>query len=146
MDTVTEDLLSVPPLLFRGVRRKLIRAALSNSGVELTPHQFEIIKLLAECGVLHVAEIGDRLQIARPQMTRLLDSLEQLEIVERQTATTDRRTIDVRLTDKGVNILKEHKKTVQNAIKETLSGLTEEELMDLSASLCRIREILSKIE
>jgi len=146
LESITEDLLSIPPLIFRGVRRKLLKTALANSDVDITPLQFEIMRLLEEVGTLHIAEIGEKLQIARPQMTHLIDKLEGLGMVERQMGAADRRTIDIVLTGQGKDTLKEHDSRIRNAIRETLSCLTDEELEDLSDSLRKARDVLSKLE
>ncbi len=146
LESITEDLLSIPPLIFRGVRRKLLKTALANSDVDITPLQFEIMRLLEEVGTLHIAEIGEKLQIARPQMTHLIDKLEDLGMVERQMGTADRRTINIVLTGQGKNTLKEHDSRIRNAIRETLSCLTDDELEDLSDSLRKTRDVLSKLQ
>jgi len=146
MDRVTEDLFSIPPLIFRGIRRKLLKTALANINVNILLLEFGIMRLLQEAGALHIAEIGERLYIARPQMTHLIDKLVDLGIVERQTGTTDRRTINIVLTCKGKTTLEEHNIRIRNAIRHRLSCLTGEELEDLSASLRKLRDILSKLQ
>ena len=146
LDSVTEDLLSIPPLIFRGIRRKLLKTALVNIDVDISPLHFGIMKLLHDVGTLHVAEIGERLQVARPQMTHLVDKLVDKELVERQTDTTDRRMVNVMLTDKGKTTIEEHDSNIRNAIKENLSCFTDEELDDLSDSLRKLRDLLSKLQ
>ena len=146
LEKVAVDLLSIPPLIFRGVRRKLLKTALVDTGVDISPLHFEIMKLLHEAGTLHVAEIGERLRIARAQMTHLIDKLADLGIVERQMDTADRRMTNIVLTGKGEAILEEQDSNIKNAIKETLSCLTDEELQDLSDSLRKLRDILSRLQ
>jgi DNA-binding MarR family transcriptional regulator len=144
LDSVTEDLLSIPPIISREIRRKLLRTALIN--LDISPVHFGIIKQLYEAGTLHVAEIGERLQIARPQMTHLINKLVDLEIVERHTDKTDRRMINIVLTDKGKTILEEHDKSIRKAMKDTLSCFSDKELDDLSDSLRKLRDLLSKLK
>jgi len=146
LDSVTEDLLSIPPLIFRGIRRKLLKTALVNIDVDISPLHFGIMKLLHDVGTLHVAEIGERLQVARPQMTHLVDRLVDKELVKRQTDTTDRRMVNVMLTDKGKTTIEEHDSNIRKAIKENLSCFTDEELDDLSDSLRKLRDLLSKLQ
>ena len=146
LDSVTEDLLSIPPLIFRGIRRKLLKTALVNIDVDISPLHFGIMKLLHDVGTLHVAEIGERLQVARPQMTHLVDKLVDKELVERQTDTIDRRMVNVMLTDKGKTTIEEHDSNIRKAIKENLSCFTDEELDDLSDSLRKLRDLLSKLQ
>lgn len=145
LDRVVEDLFSIAPLIIRGIRRRLVKTALANIDVDISPLHFEIMKLLNEVGILHVAEIGERLHIARSQMTHLLNKLVDAGIVERRTDTGDRRMINIVLTLKGKTMLEEHNSSIRDAIRETLSCLTEGELEDLSASLRKLRSIFSKL-
>ncbi len=146
LDRITADLLSVPPLIFRGTRRKLLKTALANIDPDITPLHFEIMKLLHEAGTLHPAEIGERLLVARAQMTHLIDKLVDLGIVERQANTADRRMTNILLTTEGEAFFEEHDSNIKNAIKETLSYLTDEELEGLSDSLRKLRDILAKLQ
>lgn len=146
LDRIGADLLSIPPLIFRGIRRKLLKMALVDIDVDISPLHFEIMKLLAEAGKLHVTEIGERLQIARAEMTHLIDKLVNLGIVERQADPSDRRIINVVLTEKGKTIAEKHEGKIRMAVRETLSALSDEELGDLSDSLRKLRNILSKLQ
>ena len=145
-ERIAVDLLTIPPLIFRGIRRKLIKTTLADIDMNITPHHFEIIRLLEGEGTLHVAEIGERLQIAKAQMTKLIDKLADLNIVERKTDIADRRTINITLTGQGRTVLEEHKNSVMSAIRETISRLTDKELEDLSTSLRTLQDIFSKLE
>jgi len=78
LEKVSIDLLSIPPLIFRQIRRKVIKTTFADLKGGITLHQFEIIRLLEQEGELHIAEIGDRLHIARAQMTQLIDRLVRL--------------------------------------------------------------------
>ena len=146
LERVAVDLLSVPALLFREIRRKLIKAALANIDVDITPLHFEIMSLLKETGTLHVAQIGDRLYIAKAQMTHLIDKLVDLNIVERKLDIADRRTINITLTGQGRAFLEEHKNRLVSTTMETMSRLTDEELEDLANTLRKLRDILSKLQ
>jgi DNA-binding MarR family transcriptional regulator len=143
---VAVDLLSISPLIFRGIRRKLIKTTLADMHVDITPLHFEIIRLLEEEGTLHVAEIGERLQIAKAQMTQLIDKLEALNIVERKIDPADRRITNIGITDQGRIILEENKNSLMHAMRESMSCLTDEELEELSNSLRKLRDILSKLQ
>ena len=146
LNRVAEELFSILPLIGRSIRRKLLKTALTSFNKDIAPPHFEIMKLLQEAGTLHIAEIAERLQIAGPQMTHLIDKLVDLDIVERQTGTADRRTINITLTSKGKTTLEEHNSRLRNAIRKTLSRLTGEELEDLSASLRKLQDIFLKLQ
>lgn len=146
LERTATDLLSVPPLIFRGVRRKLLKTALDSINVDISPLHFEIMRLVKEDGTLHITEIGERLQIARAQMTHLIDKLVDMEMVERQADSNDRRMTNIVLTGKGNAFLEKHGGNIRKATKEILSGLTDEELAELSASLEKLRDILSRLQ
>jgi DNA-binding MarR family transcriptional regulator len=142
LEKVSMDLMSIPPLIFRAVRKKITKTMLAEVDVDITPHHFEIVRLLEEEGTLHPSEIGDRLQIAKAQMTKLIDRLVALDIVERKMDTTDRRTYNIALTLRAKEMLEQHKQKTVDAVREIMSNLSDEEIEDLSASLRRLRDVL----
>jgi len=143
---VAVDLLSLPPLIFRIIRRKLIVTTLADIDVDIKFPHFEIMTVLKEEGTLHVAEIGEKLQIAKAQMTHLIDKLVDLNMVERNINTADRRTINVALTDKGRTFLEIHENNIVNAVREYISCLEDDELEALSNSLRVLRDTLLKLQ
>ncbi len=145
LEKVSIDLLSIPPLIFRQIRRKVIKTTLGELKGGITMHQFEIISLLEREGELHIAEIGDRLHIARAQMTQLIDKLVQLRLVERRTDLADRRTTIVNLSDYGRDVWKEHKAGGIHAVKETVAQFPDEDLQALSDTLGKLQDILSRL-
>ncbi len=145
LEEVSEDLLSTPPLIFRLIRKKIARTAKDNLDLNITPLHIEIMMVLEEEGTMHVSEIGQRLQIARAQMTKLIDKLVSLDIIEREPDLQDRRSINIKLTEHGKVILKEQKNMITLAAREIISSLSQENLESLSISLRNLRGILLKI-
>jgi len=146
LDYVAGDLFSTLPLISRSIRKKLFKTAFAGFNEELAPPHLDIIKLLEESGTLHIAEIGERLLIARPQMTHLIDKLVELELVERQIGKEDRRTINIMLTENGKALIEAHDEHIRKATMEALSSLTIGELKELSAALQTLKEMFSKLQ
>ena len=142
---VAVDLLSIPPLVFRIIRKNLINITLADIEIDIKSPHIEIMTVLKEEGTLHPAEIGERLQIAKAQMTHLVDKLVELELVERNGDPADRRTINITLTDKGTGFLEKHENIIFNAVGEYISDLEASELETLSTSLRNLRDILLKL-
>ena len=142
---VAVDLLSIPPLVFRIIRSKLINITLADIDIDIKLPHIEIMTVLKEEGTHHPAEIGGKLQIAKAQMTHLIDKLVDLELVERSFGEADRRTINITLTDKGRSFLDKHEEIIFNAVGEYISDLKESELETLSTSLRNLRDILLKL-
>jgi DNA-binding MarR family transcriptional regulator len=145
LDKVISDLLAITPSIRRSVQRKLVKTAFTKIEEHLTLLHIEIMKTLREEGTLHIAEIGERLQIPKPQMTHLLDRLEQLKIVRRQSDSADRRIINVALTDKGRRIGEEFDRVIRAGVGEKLSRLSDAELKELSVALRKIDALFSRL-
>jgi DNA-binding MarR family transcriptional regulator len=145
-EKVAKDLLSMPPLIFRRIRSKLNRNTENEYTVNITTLHVEIMMLLEDEGSLHLAEIGEKLLIAKAHMTQLINKLVELELVERTLDPSDRRIINISLTQLGLRVLKEHERSIMSSILESISSLTPLELQDLSASLKRLKDILSRLQ
>ncbi|MGD1117939.1 MAG: MarR family transcriptional regulator [Dehalococcoidales bacterium] len=143
---VAADLLSVPPLIFRLVRRKLTMATMEDMDVDIKLLHLEIMRVLQEEGTLHPAKIGERLLVAKAQMTHLIDKLVALDFIKREMDSVDRRTINLSLTEKGRKVLEEQDKVVVSAVRENMSELSDAELEALSSSLRNLRDVLFKLQ
>jgi DNA-binding MarR family transcriptional regulator len=143
---VALDLLSMPALIFRLVRRKLRMATLVDTYPDITSLHFEILHILRDEGTLHPAKIGEKLLIAKAQMTHLMDKLVDLGFVKREMCSEDRRNINLTLTENGRKMLKEQDDLVINATKDNMAALTSTELETLSTSLHNLRDILFKLQ
>ena len=79
-------------------------------------------------------------------MTHLLDKLIELDMVERQAGTEDRRTINISLTNTGKTAFEKNTRLVKKAIGDTLSALADEDLKELSVTFKKLKKILFKLE
>ncbi|MHB8104053.1 MAG: MarR family winged helix-turn-helix transcriptional regulator [Dehalococcoidales bacterium] len=145
-ERVALDLLSVPPQVFRLVRRKVVLSTLADTNLDIKLLHFEIMQVLKDEGTLHPAKIGEKLLIAKAQMTHLIDKLVELDFVKREMCSDDRRTINITITEKGLKVLQEQDNLVITAVKDNMASLTDEELESLSGSLRNLRKILSKLQ
>lgn len=144
LDKVSTELLSISPLIHRGLRRKLIMTTLAGAKLPITPLHIEIMRLLLESGELPITRISESLSITKAQMTSLIDRLTEMEMVKRRSSTSDRRMVKVTLTRKGKAFIRTHDNKLRAAARESLSCLNEEELKSLSLSLVSIQKILTK--
>jgi DNA-binding MarR family transcriptional regulator len=88
---------------------------------DLTPPLYNVLRILrgAEPESLTCGEIGERLVSPGPDVTRLLDKLEERGLVTRLRDAEDRRIVRARITEKGVALLDE----LDQPVEETLHGL-----------------------
>ena len=146
MESIVDDFLSILPLMRRSVSKKVLKSALEQIEEPVSLPQFEIMKTLQEEGTQHIARIGEKLSIPKPQMTVLIDRLEGLGIAERQADENDRRVINVALTARGKAMIEEHDAMVRDIIVDKLSCLTDGEVQELSESLRKLNKILCKLQ
>ena len=143
---VNADLLSVPPLISRLIRKKLVSPILGDTEMELKIPHFEIMRILKKEGTLHPAEIGEKLCIPKAQMTYLIDKLVELNFVKREGGEDDRRTINLTLTGNGNKLLEYQDSLFTIALKDNMASLSDTELETLSNSLRILRSTLLKLQ
>src|SRR2546430_2015272 len=75
----------------------------------LSPTQYNVLRILRGAGTVGMAchEIGERMITRDPDMTRLLDRLEERELITRSRERQDRRVIRVRVSHDGLRTLKD---------------------------------------
>jgi DNA-binding MarR family transcriptional regulator len=143
---VNVDLLSVPPLISRLIRKKLVMPAPGDNEMELKVPHYEIMRILKDEGTLHPARIGEKLCIAKAQMTYLVDKLVELNCVTREWGESDRRTINITLAEKGRQLVEDQDRLFMNAIRDNMVSLSDSELETLSNSLRILRSTLLKLQ
>jgi DNA-binding MarR family transcriptional regulator len=92
-----------------------------------------------------MSEISRSVYISKSNMTSIIDKLVEDGLVERLPNKNDRRIIDISLTDKGNDLLRNWRKHSNNEIKMNLSLLSNEDLEKFYESVENIKNILLKI-
>lgn len=90
-------------------------------------------------GVRSCTQIGDHLVARVPDVTRLIDRLEQLGLAERVRCEQDRRVVYVRITRKGSDVLTALDEPVRELHHAQLGHMSRAELAELSRLLVKAR-------
>lgn len=119
-----------------------VHAVLKDAGI--SPPQYNVLRILRGAGPsgLPCGEISARMVTRDPDVTRLLDRLEQRGLIARGRAPEDRRVVATRITPAGIEILEALDPKVQDVHKRQLGMLSSEEQTLLLDQLMRIREAL----
>ena len=108
----------------------------------ITATQYNVLRILrgAEPGGLCRSEIGDRLIRRVPDVTRLLDRLEDMHLIARARGEDDRRYVTTRITADGLKLLDDLQPTVEGLHEAQLGHMTEARLKALVELLGAVRD------
>lgn len=108
---------------------------------ELTAQQYNALRLLkAEPQGLPTLELASRLISRAPDITRLVDRLEQRGLVKRERSVDDRRTVQVTITEVGSQLLRDLAGAVKECARKQLGHLSQEQQQQLIALLRAARQ------
>jgi DNA-binding MarR family transcriptional regulator len=108
---------------------------------ELTEPQYNILRVLMgfrSGGPSSIGFLKDRMLDRSSDVSRLIDRLYDLGLVDRKENSTDRRQKDVVITDKGIRLLSSMRDCEKKA-DTLLQNLTDEEVIELNRILDKIR-------
>lgn len=114
----------VPLLLNRYLGQKL-----KKEGIDLSREQWSILAVLYHTDGVSQQILADATNRDKPSVTRLVDNLEKLGLVERRKHEVDRRLNLIFLTDQGRSLEQPILQVVNDVIEETTKGLTEAQLL-----------------
>lgn len=111
---------------------------LKDSGITAT--QYNVLRILRGAGPAGLCrnEVGQRMVRRVPDVTRLLDRLEDTGLVGR-TRGDDRRFVTTRITPKGLEVLEDLEAVVSGFLDEHLGHLSGDQLASLCSLLSAVR-------
>jgi DNA-binding MarR family transcriptional regulator len=109
---------------------------------DLTPQQYNVLRLLRAVhpATLPTLALADRLVSRAPDITRMLDKLEQRGLIARERPPDNRRTVRVGITEPGLALLREIAGPLRACHARQLGHLTAADLKRLAALLRAARE------
>ena len=109
----------------------------------ITTQQYNVLRILRGAGPvgLPTLTIGERMIEQTPGTTRLVDRLERKGLVTRTPCPTDRRRVFCRITDKGLDLLKELDEPVNQCEALAVSVLQADDLSSLIVLLDSVRSV-----
>ena len=109
---------------------------------DLTPQQYNALRLLRSehPGKIHTLDLAARLVSRAPDITRLLDKLEQRGFIERERPAHNRRVVRIGITAAGLDLLQELHEPLQDCHARQLGHLSRKQLKDLVALLLAARQ------
>jgi MarR family transcriptional regulator, 2-MHQ and catechol-resistance regulon repressor len=131
--------------LSRALQTLGARLAAPLSAAGLTGRQLAVLEALLHRGPMCQRELGRKLLRSDPNMTAVLDTLERDGLVGRERSASDRRMVQVSLTDEGRRVIERVFPGHAQRIAQALAVLAPEEQRQLGA-LCRKLGLLNARE
>ncbi|MEX0305646.1 MAG: homoprotocatechuate degradation operon regulator HpaR [Leisingera sp.] len=132
---------SLPIALLRARERVMgpIRALLS--GADLTEQQWRVLRVVQEDGPIDPTQIADKACLLLPSLTRILQKLEEKQLISRERDTEDRRRQVVRIAPTGEQIIADNidaSLELMNRTRAKMGAERYEALLDLLNELDEI--------
>ncbi len=108
----------------------------------LTTSQYRVLSLLASDFAYRMTDLSDLMLCARSTITRLIDSLEQSQLVQRDPDAVDRRAQQVILTPLGRELYQRVQQAHDLSLVTRLGTLEADERAELVRRLTQVRDSL----
>lgn len=118
----------------------LANKELKDAGYELTFEQALVVFLLNFYDGLTQRDIAISLDKDSPSITRLIDELEGLKMLERRSDPNDRRAKNIYLTSKGKSVVPGIIDVTKVAFKKAFKGISDDEVNVMQSVLKRMME------
>ena len=120
------------------VLRRRFEAAADRDGITL--QQYNVLRILRGArGPLPTMEIAERMIEPTPGITRLVNSLEQRDLLRREQWAGDRRQMLCQITPAGLRLLSQMEEIMDALDDASVGKLSEQEIDVLLSLLDRIR-------
>jgi DNA-binding MarR family transcriptional regulator len=109
------------------VLRTINERALGDLGSGITATQLRLLDQLQRLGESRLVDLADALSIAPSTATRLCDTLAERHLIVRHRRGRDRRELQIRLTDAGLELLEAVRTRSVHEWTRALAGISEED-------------------
>ena len=112
--------------------------------IGVTRPQWQVLSHLARHAGINQGGLAELLEVEPITAGRMIDRLQDAELVERRPDPTDRRAWRLYLTTRGAQLLDQLRPFAQDTYELALEGIAENERAELMATLGRMRANLSR--
>lgn len=109
---------------------------------DLTPQQYNALRILKSehPRPIRTLDLAARLVSRAPDITRLVDKLEERGVISRDRPVENRRVVRLAITEAGIALLRELLKPIRECHRRQLGHLTAKQLEELVALLRAARQ------
>lgn len=122
--------------------RKVFRSLVSIKDIPISLTQLACMHVLDQNDGLSMSELADDLCMSNQQLTKIVDALVELELLERVCDPLNRRKFFAKLTEKGKNMLASLKTEVDKKLGYVLRKKSPDEIDKLYDSFAYVASFL----
>ncbi len=125
---------------------RLIRRAFDERarGIGVTRPQWRVLSVLLRNEGINQGGLAELIDVEPITLCRMVDRLQEADLVERRPDPADRRAWRLHLTDKARALLEQLRPLAEGLFVDALQGLSDAERDQMMASLERVRQNLSR--
>jgi DNA-binding MarR family transcriptional regulator len=139
VDKIIENIFTIHPIVSKSFLKDL------KDKIHLSPGVLYMLRIIYKNDMMTMSEISNKMLIPKPNVTAMVDKLISEKMVERVFDPNDRRTIKIKLTDKGHDDLMYIKQTIGCEMKARIFALGEEKIRLLLDSTQFVHDTLAEI-
>ncbi|MGD1821303.1 MAG: MarR family winged helix-turn-helix transcriptional regulator [Pleomorphochaeta sp.] len=114
--------------------------------LKLNKTQIQVIIILKKNKEIKMSDLTNYTNLSKSSITSIVDSLEEINLVNRIRSKSDRRVIIVKLSDEGDYLADKIRAEIRKAFYERIEKLDDEETNDLKNSLRIVNKSLDLLE
>ena len=119
---------------------------LQQNGINVTPEQYLVLDILWERQSLSQQNIADIIQKDKNSVTKIIDSLEKKNLVNRVVDKKDRRINKIELTQEGLALEKITTEVAINFMNDTIKGIDNQDLDKFVKVMLKLKDNLDNID
>jgi DNA-binding MarR family transcriptional regulator len=113
-------------------------------GIGVTRPQWQVLSALRRHEGVNQGKLADMLEVEPITVCRMVDRLQEADLVERRTDPADRRSWRLFLTPKAHEMLGQLRPLADEMLEEAFDGVEEADRARLMATLDRVRQNLTR--
>ena len=124
--------------------RAMATQKFKNVNYKITPEQFTVLTAILDHDGLYQRQISALPLKHRPNITRIINILEKMELVTRTSDVNKRKIFKINITEKGKEAYEQALPTVLGLWQESVDGVSDEELVNCLKVLNKIKANLEE--
>lgn len=129
------------------IQSRIFEKLLTEHGInEFNGAQGRILFVLWSSDDIPIKELSEKTGLAKTTLTSMLDRLEAQGHIKRLAAPNDRRTVNIRLTEKAKHLRKSYEDVSEEMNEIFYKGFTDDEIQHFENYLGKILENLTEKE